>query len=261
MKRFIYICVIICLGACEVEYTPHNYSTAEQYSYTYTSYGFREIIQRNQALQIVEKRIVDTVRENLIRITIYDNTEEIIQKKYVSLNEDGVAVSQTDSVADDEHIIAEYTYEYNEDGYIIKTEISGIIYSDDMFQTVSKHVEKSIEYIVENGNVIEEMHEKSILRDDEVLFTERKEYVYTYLKYDNTHGIQGFQQPFYGEYNEKLLSTADYAYYTNNTLQKSGTYTYSYEEEKSRIVKQKKVNRPDGENDIYTVMTVYSIIE
>ncbi len=102
------ILVVFVATACKkVDDSSNNVTNYSYYSFEYNN-GFNRIIKRNQNSQLLERIEVDTVDSKLILVTVSDYYG-ITEKHYVSLNEDGLAVSQIDSVADDEYIIAEYT--------------------------------------------------------------------------------------------------------------------------------------------------------
>src|SRR5690554_719197 len=222
------ILVVFVATACKkVEDSPNNVTNYSYYYFEYNN-GFNRIIKRNQNSQLLERIEVDTLNSNLTLVTVYDYYG-ITEKHYVSLNQDGLAVSQIDSVADDEYIIAEYTYVYNDDNYLINTFVSGTIYSDE-YETVLQNIDVSIEYTVTDGNVVDEVQEKTFSGNDTEPFTEKELFEYTFSNQENQYGLQGFKQPFYGQYNTHLITTADYSYFLNDSLQSGGTYTYSYKQ-------------------------------
>jgi hypothetical protein len=258
MKKIVVLLVlaVFVITACKkVEDSSNNVTNYSYYYFEYNN-GFNRIVKRNQNSQLLERVEVDTVNIELILVTVYDYYG-VTEKHYVSLNEEGLAISQIDSVVDDEYIIAEYTYTYNADNYLINTLVSGTIYSDE-YETVSQSIDASIECVVQDGNVVEEVHEKTFSGSNMEPFTEKEIYEYTFSNHENQYGLQGFMQPFYGEYNTHLIMTADYSYFLNDSLQSGGTYTYSYKQTEDFVNQVKIKYAPDDESFIYTDHYTYS---
>jgi len=165
------------------------------------------------------------------------------------------AYRSVDTVAD-EKIICSYTYQYNNEGYLIRLDYTGVQYSDE-FKTVATVIQGYTLYEVLNGNTTKITMHKSFSGTQTIV----KDIVYenVFNELPNTHGIQQGSEHFLGKRNENLLHKIIYTYKENDILQESGVfdYTYTLDDSTQRISMQKELYTSDNENNIPVNTLIY----
>lgn len=250
-KNLVCILVIIAMASSFVSCKKHNENpplTREfEYIYFMNSDSVKEIWRFNSFGRI-EKFVYDTLQDSVLVTYLYNSDKELVQKRYYFLNDKKLAYRSVDTVAD-EKIICNYTYTYNDEGYLLRLDYVGAQYTD-LYKTVGTAIQGYTEYDISQGNTVKiSMHKvfsglQTVVKD--VVY----EQIYTELP--NTDGIQQGWERFLGTRNQHLLQKVMYSYKENSKIVESGVYNYTYDinDTTKRLRLQTELYTSDNESNV-----------
>ena len=224
--------------------------------YKYIYYMRNDIVKqiwRMDYMGRIDKTVYDTINDSVLVTYIYDSYNKLNQKKYYFLNTKGLAYRSVDTVAD-EKIICSYTYQYNDDTFLIKLDYKGAQYSDD-FKTVQTTIEGYNTYSISNNNITSIYMYKKFTGSLNLI----KEVTYENIFNDlpNTKYIQQGWEYFIGKSNANLLHKIMYTYKENNTIKEAGTFDYTYIlDDSTQLIKKQTEIHNSKKSDKIPVQTI-----
>ncbi|HOS84143.1 MAG TPA: hypothetical protein PK199_04410 [Bacteroidales bacterium] len=254
LELLLVVVSVICMFSCN--HSDEKPAVNQQYDYLYyMSHDSVSQIWRFNALGRIDKTVYDTINDSVLITYVYNSNNTLNQKRYYFLQDSQRAYRSVDTVAD-EKIICSYTYQYNNEGYLIRLDYIGAQYADE-FKTVATVIQGYTLYEVLNGNTTKITMHKSFSGTQTIV----KDIVYenVFNELPNTHGIQQGSEHFLGKRNENLLHKIIYTYKENNILQESGVfdYTYTLDDSTQRISMQKELYTSDNDNNIPVNTLIY----
>jgi len=217
-----------------------NYSS--YYDYTYTDM-YNMIISYDEDREFESRKETIKVNDNQMLTTTFSLGDDILEKTYHILDENGRSIRQIDSV-DEKRISVVYENTYDDNGYLIAKSINGKVFPD-YYTNDSTVFTGNVLYTIENGNIVSST--KEVTYYGELNRVEVEEFVFTYTDELNANGIQGFYQPYQGNANSNLIETVTYSKTIDNVVQQSGVYTYSYifDSSTNNLIQEKSIYESD----------------